>query len=123
VQPGAETVIEGAPETPPGWTGGGARLVADEGSRLRLEVEMPADGYLVVADTWHPAWKATVDGQPAPVRPADLAFRAVPVPAGSHRVDMVYASPAFRLGAALSLAALAAWLGGWVWAARRPQPA
>jgi hypothetical protein len=60
-------------------------------SAARIEVRVRgAAGFLFVAGTWAPGWSARVDGREAPVLPANLAFRAVPVPAGDHVVEMTY---------------------------------
>ena len=42
--------------------------------------------WLLYADGIHPGWHATVDGAPARIVEADLAFKAVWVPTGSHVV-------------------------------------
>ncbi len=62
-------------------------------NRLRLDVTSDRTALLVVADNWFPAWRATVDGRPAPVLRAYHTLRAVPVPAGAHTVRMVYRCP------------------------------
>lgn len=41
---------------------------------------------LYVADAWSDSWFATVDGKEAPVLRANHAYRAIPVPAGTHTV-------------------------------------
>ena len=69
--------------------GGHAKIVAEDGRSLTLMTEGPG-GFLIVSDTLVPGWTAKVDGQPAPIVPVDLAFRAVPVPPGDHRVEMSY---------------------------------
>jgi hypothetical protein len=80
-----------------------ARRAEDTPNRVVLEFETTAPGYLVLADTWYPGWSATLDGRPAPVLPADVAFRAVAVPgAGKHRVVFRYFPPGLILGLAIS---------------------
>jgi hypothetical protein len=69
---------------------------------LTAEADRPA--LLVMSDNWYPAWKAYVDGAEAPVYRADYTLRAVPVPAGKHRIEFRYRSPVFRAGLATSLA-------------------
>ncbi len=68
---------------------------------------------LIARQTYFPGWHATIDGKPAPIRRADVAFQAVYVPAGTHRVTLDYQPGSVRLGAAvtgLSILALAALL-------------
>jgi len=108
----AQVILEGAPldlpavsQTPP--QAGQARIVQYEPERVVIETDAPADGILVLTDTYTPGWQARVDTQPAEVYVADYAFRAVRVPAGRHRVEFVYAPASFAVGSALSMAALA----------------
>jgi uncharacterized membrane protein YfhO len=85
---------------------------------LRLSVNTPSDGLLVVTDAYAPLWKARVDGIPAPVVKADVMFRGIPVPAGNHTVEMRYDTHAMNWGLWLSLLA---WLttAGWFLVRRR----
>jgi hypothetical protein len=87
----------------------GQVLILDlRADRVRLEVDAAAPGLLVLVDAYDPGWRATVDGARGEVVRANVAFRAVPVPAGRHTVEMVYRPPSVLLGLALSLAALTA---------------
>ena len=65
---------------------------------LRVRAERPA--WLVLSDTPYPGWEATVDGRTAPILSANVACRAVRVPAGESRVVMRYRPGSFRRGAA-----------------------
>ncbi|HJQ82799.1 MAG TPA: YfhO family protein, partial [Candidatus Binatia bacterium] len=65
-------------------------------------------GLVVVADSFYPGWEARVDDRPTPIFPANVMFRAVAVPAGTHTITFRYRPRAFHLGCALFvLAALA----------------
>lgn len=81
--------------------------------RLEFEVESDGPAMAVVAQTFHPNWRATVNGIPARVWNANHAFQAIEVPAGSSRVVLRYVDRAFQSGAALSLVALVACMAGW----------
>ena len=83
-----------------------ARLLEESSSELTIETQSSGPAMLVLRDAYYPGWKATVDGAPAPILPADLASRAVPVPPGAHRVELRFEPGSFRLGAALSAGSL-----------------
>ncbi|MBI2309822.1 YfhO family protein [Candidatus Collierbacteria bacterium] len=69
-----------------------ARIVFYQPTKVAIEVSAPADGYLVLTDTFYPGWTATVDGPLAEIVPAFHAFRAVPVSQGNHIVKFSYGS-------------------------------
>jgi hypothetical protein len=99
----------------PAVSGAGPSRVSirvDEPLGVDLLATMKGDGYVVLADTIYPGWRATVDGDPAPIFAANGLFRAVFVRDGSHRVRFEYRPRSLRHGAALTLvtAALAAGL-------------
>ncbi|HEX5012269.1 MAG TPA: hypothetical protein VFY71_17915, partial [Planctomycetota bacterium] len=84
----AAAVAEGDP--------GSVRLVVDEPERMVLDVVALRPAVLVVADSYLPGWDALVDGAPAVIRPADVAFRAVALTAGGHRVELLYRPAGWR---------------------------
>jgi hypothetical protein len=87
---------------------GGARILEDTGSTLVVAVEASSDAWLFVSDLLLPGWTATVDDSPAELVAANVAGRALPVPAGRHHVRMEYAPRSFAVGALVSLASLMA---------------
>ncbi len=71
-------------------------------------VEAAAPGHVLFSRTFFPAWRATVDGQRAPVTVANARDLAVAVPAGRHRVELAYDRGPFRRGVALQATAFLA---------------
>ncbi len=71
--------------------------------RVVLEAELSAPGHVVLLESYDPGWQAAVDGRAVPVERANIAFRAVAVPAGRHSVVFQYRPRAVLLGALLSL--------------------
>ncbi len=61
-----------------------------EDEAVELEVEAARPCWLVVRDAFHPDWRVTLDGAPAPALRADLLYRGVQVPPGVHRVAFAY---------------------------------
>ncbi len=84
-------------------TGSAATVVRFEPRRVELELAEPAreGSYLLARDDFEPRWKATVDGEPAPVLRADFAFRAVRLKAGARRVVFEYDASLARLAFAV----------------------
>ena len=84
---------------------------APGGAQVHVDVDFPANGLLVLLDNHYPGWQAEVDGKTVEVLRANTTFRAIAVPAGSHRVVFQYGPKGWRPGlvlAALGLLALGA---------------
>ena len=80
--------------------------------RVDFEFEADAASLAVVAQTFYHCWNAWVDDRPVPLLRANYAFQAVEVPAGKHRVRLVYEDRGFRIGAGISGVALVICLVG-----------
>ena len=86
-----------------------AKILAVKFGNRTVDIAAEADkpSLVVVAQTYYQNWRATVDGRPAPLLHANVAFQAVPIPAGAHAVRLTYQDRAFALGAGISLGTLA----------------
>ncbi|MBK8028848.1 MAG: YfhO family protein [Chloroflexi bacterium] len=74
--------------------------VTDAVNTVTISVNAPRMGWLYLADTDYPGWKATLDGESVPIYRANLMFRAVQVDAGLHEVVFRY-EPAWAAPALL----------------------
>lgn len=92
----------GAPVAAPAGPPGTSRVVEWRPDRIRIEADLAAPGYLVLVDTYDPSWRATVDGAPAEILRANVAFRAVRLASGRHVVEMVCRPPSIYVGFAVS---------------------
>lgn len=91
----AETVIlESKTALPPFSDASPAKakisVLSWEADRMRLAVDSPSSGFVVVGDNYHPGWKATVDGKKTRIFRADYILRAVSVKKGKHVIEMVF---------------------------------
>ncbi|MFP4499795.1 MAG: YfhO family protein [Candidatus Hydrogenedentota bacterium] len=87
---------------------GDARIVGRQTTRVSVRVDAREAAILILADTHYPGWHAHIDGEPAAVFPVYSVFRGVRVPPGKHHVTFQYRPWSFRVGLALSMAALLA---------------
>jgi Bacterial membrane protein YfhO len=78
------------------------RILEEEPTRIRLELEHPHPGWIVFAKPWYPGWIARVDGEERPLLRANYAFCAVRVATGESRVELEYDPSSFRRGAWIS---------------------
>jgi hypothetical protein len=67
-----------------------ARIVRYANTDVVVEVDAPAGGILVLNDVWHPWWRAGIDGADAEILKANVLFRAVVVPKGTHTVRFTF---------------------------------
>ncbi len=98
--------------------GAEARLIDYAPHRVVVGVATSGAALLLLADGYHPGWRAEIDGQPAEVLRANHTLRAVILPPGAEQVVFTFASPLYETtlwismlsGGALGLGALV--LGG-----------
>jgi len=93
---------------PSDWPLQPAAVVSYTANQVVVEVEMPGPGWLLLADSYFPGWKA-YRRQPSASNPqpaeteleivrADGNFRAVYLPAGTQQVRFKYTPMSFKLG-------------------------
>ena len=70
--------------------------------RLVLSAHLARPGLLVVSEVHHPDWVALVDDEPREILRANAVLRGVLLPAGSHRVEMIYVPSGFARGLELA---------------------
>lgn len=98
---------------------GSARIVREIPDRVEVRTESEGDAYLLLSDTYDPGWSATVDGHPAAVRPANIAFRAVFLTKGTHDVVFTYRPVGFMAGLTATLLGLVLAIALGVWGGPR----
>ena len=89
-----------------------ARFLRDGVKTVTVSVDARRPGYLILNDTYYPGWSATVNGRSAPIHPANVAFRAVAVPAGEDVITFHYDPASVTAGGIVSLLALLVLVGG-----------
>jgi len=89
-----------------------------------LNVDAAQPSLLVVAESYYPGWRATIDGQSATILRANFLSQGLVMPQGKHTVEFDYEPDSFKYGAIISLVGLASLLGlvGWarLYRAKRP---
>jgi hypothetical protein len=106
--------IDRAPQVEPRVT-----VTAYDPEQIVLEATLSAPGYLVLSDAWYPGWRATVNGEPASIERANVHFRAVSLPEGTHVVRFTYRPRSYTAGLALSTLTSMGVLVGAIWSIRK----
>lgn len=78
-----------------------------KGLEYELDATMSADGWIVVSESAWKGWRAYIDGRRVKTHFANHAFIGLFVPAGQHRVRVVYLPDSFTRGRTISLVTLA----------------
>jgi hypothetical protein len=94
-----------------------------EPQRVELAATLQHAGLVILADTYYPGWKLTIDGRPAPIYRTNRLMRGAAVEGGRHTLVYTYDPDSFRIGKSLSVAGLIALaaLVPWARAARGDQ--
>ncbi|HCU72707.1 MAG TPA: hypothetical protein DGO43_02705 [Chloroflexi bacterium] len=72
--------------------------IAEQPAALSFQTDATTPTILVLKDMVYPGWKAFVDGVATPILPANITARAIPLAAGTHRVDLRYEPQSLRIG-------------------------
>ena len=76
----------------------GAAIVFDGTDDVRLEATLDREGYVVLRDSFDPAWSVDVDGGPGTIVRADGLYRAVRLAPGRHVIRFEYRPRAVAAG-------------------------
>jgi hypothetical protein len=106
--------LEPCPHEPRGAT----RITRTDTGHIAADIDAPAEGIVLFSETYYRSRTALVDERPASVMEVNLAFVAVPVPAGHHRIQLDTRPYTRGSDWAVSSVALTGWAAVW-WARRR----
>jgi len=82
------------------------KVLEDLDQRLVLRTNTDKKALLVVADSFYPAWEATINGVETEILPANVDQRAVVVPPGENTIEFRYVPRDFFRGVAVSAGSL-----------------
>jgi hypothetical protein len=67
-----------------------AHLLSRRPNDLQIEVDMPGEGVLVLAEVWTPGWHATDNGNPVPILRVNGTMRGLLLVEGRHEVQLTF---------------------------------
>jgi hypothetical protein len=80
---------------------------SEQGNDVDLDVESAGDAALIISITRHKYWQAAIDGHPASIYPANVAFQGLTIPRGHHHVSFRYSNPLIIFCGVVSILAAA----------------
>ncbi len=95
----------GDPACPPGRaTQVVISAIEDHADAMRLSIDSPVSGLLVIPDNFASGWSAVVNGKPVPIARAFFAYRGIPIAAGRSEISLAYTDTPFWIGRWISIA-------------------
>ena len=101
-EPIAGLATHGGPASNPG----SASITSYDPERVVVRASTPRSSLLVLTDSYFPGWQARVDGKEVKIHRVDYLLRGVALRPGRHQVTFAYRPASYRLGLAISLAAV-----------------
>lgn len=95
-------------DLPGAATGGSVGVTSFAPEEIILTIDAPANAILSLSLPHYPGWEAQLNGKPSKIIRAYAGLSAVEIPAGQHRLALIFAPPTYTIGALISLAT---WLG------------
>jgi hypothetical protein len=116
--PQRQVVLESDPHpgiAPQAGSEGAATFQWKGEQSAQVVIDAPSPAVVLIRNAYATGWRATVDGRPSRVLPADDLLQGVPVPAGHHVIHLSYVEPTIGYGLAGSAVTLvgllvAAWM-------------
>jgi len=85
---------------------------------VKFKYSSDAPEFLVVADSWHPNWHASVNGKSIPIVRTNGVFKGALLPPGDGTVHLFFDNAPYKLGIWISVISWTLFLFGW-WCAFR----
>ncbi|MCX6146505.1 MAG: YfhO family protein [Candidatus Kapabacteria bacterium] len=82
-----------------------------ESNKIVLTSTAKENSVLVMSEIYYPDWKAYIDGKETEVLRADYCFRAIPITAGNHTIELKFESKAYASGKMISIITMLLALG------------
>ena len=74
---------------------------------LKFDIQTDSTAFLTISEIYFPAgWKAYIDGNETEIYATNYILRGIVVPAGQHKIELIFAPPIYNLSLKLSLAGL-----------------
>lgn len=89
---------------------GKVQLLEKQPNSLRFEADTPDGNYLLLSQADFPGWKAYLDGNPVPLKTANIGLTSVYVPRGKYEIELKYDPPSVKVGIAVTAVTLTAWV-------------
>lgn len=78
-------------------------MAATKGDRIEGNITLEADGFIATSFVYHEGFTVYADGEELTPELIDTAFLGFTLPAGSHRVEIVFTAPYLKAGKVMSL--------------------
>ena len=88
--PKARAFVHSVESLPADGMEGEAEIIRETPGHIVVRANMKTPGMVVLSDSWHPGWSASVNDHPAEVLRTNVAICSVLVPAGEHNIVMTY---------------------------------
>lgn len=73
-----------------------ARVYDRKNGSFKVDVNMKADGFLLLSENYYSAWRAYEGEEELPTLRADLTLRAIPLSEGNHTIECRFENPVYN---------------------------
>ncbi|MBI2621276.1 MAG: YfhO family protein [Candidatus Levybacteria bacterium] len=99
-------ILEEDPGFEPKESSGNAKIIDYSPNKISARVSAGNDSLFYLSDNYSKMFKVFIDGKEGKMLRANYTFRAVPIPAGEHMIEMKYDDRPFVLGIKIAILTL-----------------